>query len=70
MGDCPERVLCHVLVSFLNIIHFKLLKISWLVGGPASDPRKNFLTDFRKLNLGGSFQSVITEALKYFNKAY
>ena len=61
MGDSPERKLCDVLVSFFNTIHFKLLNIATVVGGPTSDTRINLLTDSCKLNLKGSLKSVITE---------
>ena len=36
MGDSFEKDLCDVLVSFFNTIHFELLKIGRVVGGPAS----------------------------------
>ena len=62
MGDCPARDLCDVLVSFFNVIHFKLLKNGRVVGRPACDTRRHFLTDSYKPNLWGSLKSVITEA--------
>ena len=62
ISDSPESDLCDVVDIFFNTIHFKLLKIFRLVSGPASDTRKNFLTDSHKLNLLGSLKSVITKA--------
>ena len=51
LGWSPERDLCDVLVSFFNNFHFKVLKISKVAGGPASDTTKHFLTDSHMLNL-------------------
>ena len=62
MGDSPERDIWNVLVSFFNTIYLKLLKNGRVVGGPASDTRKNFLTDSHKLNFRESLKSVITDA--------
>ena len=59
MGDSPERDFCDVVVSFFNTIHFKLLKISRVIGEPVSDTRTNFLTDSPKLNLWASLTSDI-----------
>ena len=58
MDDSPERELCHVLLSFFNPIHLKLLNIGRVIGGATSDTRKNFLTDSHKLNLSGSLKYV------------
>ena len=44
MGDSPERDLCDVLVSIFNTIHFNMLKIGRVVGGPVNDTRKNSIS--------------------------
>ena len=66
-GDSSEGDLCDGLVSFFNIIHFKLLKIRRAVRRPASGTRKNFLIDLHELKLWESLKSVITEAFFHFH---
>ena len=66
MGDSPGGNFATSWLVFFNTIHFKLLKIRRVVGGPSSDTRKKFLIDSHEVNLWGSLKSVIALSVTWF----